>query len=61
MTMRVCLLKTVSRVVGPRFYSTTNFKKVTHCIFDMDGLLLGKFRVRYSTSFIVANVNEIQG
>ncbi|KAF9793713.1 hypothetical protein SFRURICE_003537 [Spodoptera frugiperda] len=38
--MRVYLLKSVSRVVGARFYSTPNYKKVTHCIFDMDGLLL---------------------
>ncbi|KAH9628881.1 hypothetical protein HF086_001116 [Spodoptera exigua] len=38
--MRVYLLKSVSRVIGARFYSTPNYKKVTHCIFDMDGLLL---------------------
>lgn len=42
-TMRICLIKTVSKAVGARLYSTKNFKKVTHCIFDMDGLLLGKF------------------
>lgn len=38
--MRIYLLKSVSRVIGARYYSTPNYRKVTHCIFDMDGLLL---------------------
>ncbi|XP_049887872.1 probable pseudouridine-5'-phosphatase [Pectinophora gossypiella] len=38
--MRIYLLKTVSNTFGRRFLSTKNVKKVTHCIFDMDGLLL---------------------
>ncbi|XP_026726517.1 probable pseudouridine-5'-phosphatase [Trichoplusia ni] len=39
--MRIYLLKSVSQAIGARFYSTAkNYKKVTHCIFDMDGLLL---------------------
>lgn len=38
--MRLNLLNNVSRIIGARYYSTPNFKKVTHCIFDMDGLLL---------------------
>ncbi|CAH0406208.1 unnamed protein product [Chilo suppressalis] len=38
--MRICLLKTVSNTFNRRFLSTTNYKKVTHCIFDLDGLLL---------------------
>ncbi|KAJ0181454.1 hypothetical protein K1T71_003539 [Dendrolimus kikuchii] len=38
--MRIYLIKTLSKAVGARCYSTKNFKKVTHCIFDMDGLLL---------------------
>lgn len=42
-TMRIYLIKTVSKAIGARFYSTNNYKNVTHCIFDMDGLLLGEF------------------
>lgn len=46
--MRIYLMKTASKAFSARFYSTHNFKKVTHCIFDMDGLLLGEFRNRYN-------------
>lgn len=38
--MRIYLLKTVSNTIRKQCYSTKNMKKVTHCIFDMDGLLL---------------------
>ncbi|CAF4896638.1 unnamed protein product [Pieris macdunnoughi] len=38
--MRILLLKTVSNSFGRRFLSTKNVRQVTHCIFDMDGLLL---------------------
>lgn len=34
------IVRTVPKAVGARCYSTNNFKTVTHCIFDMDGLLL---------------------
>ncbi|CAG9576217.1 unnamed protein product [Danaus chrysippus] len=38
--MRIFLLKTLSNSLRKQCYSTRNVKKVTHCIFDMDGLLL---------------------
>ncbi|CAH3861092.1 probable pseudouridine-5'-phosphatase [Pieris brassicae] len=38
--MRILLIKTVSNTFGRRFLSTKNVRQVTHCIFDMDGLLL---------------------
>ncbi|XP_072935567.1 probable pseudouridine-5'-phosphatase [Epargyreus clarus] len=38
--MRIYLLKSVSNTIGWRFLSSKNVKKATHCIFDMDGLLL---------------------
>lgn len=49
--MRIYLLKSVSRVIGARCYSTPNYKKVTHCLFDLDGLLLGELTVRPSPIF----------
>lgn len=38
--MRTYLLATHLASFGKRFLSTTSFKNVTHCIFDLDGLLL---------------------
>ncbi|XP_011552052.3 probable pseudouridine-5'-phosphatase [Plutella xylostella] len=38
--MRFYLMKNATKVFGSRLLSTKTFKKVTHCIFDMDGLLL---------------------
>lgn len=61
--MRIYLLKSVSQAIGARFYSAAkNYKKVTHCIFDMDGLLLGEliFRPSYKSSMLLKRkVNAI--